>query len=334
MTLDELLSEISYQLPKGYPTIVDGKFVDRDEVLLINKFLLKEGIGQLPLPEAKPVFEASKTVDAAVVDSTHNKIMSLPIVKQQIGATASSITKVKSTPKFTEWRVDMPGKDERVLQTTTIAKDLKQQKLTSALNKQSQLIVRNGKALVFVVDGYEYRYLLKPVKKESSTSTNVKEGMSVILSQYNEQSVDPTKVISFVTTETIKQSASELLNYTKKKKVTGLSDKTIEECNAFLQLVIDAKNPSTVKDAAQIINQNISHSSTFNDFLINNKDYTIERDELFNKIRSIGSAITGYPADKWCPGDIYFVKKDAISTINKTISQANAMFAPAPAATP
>lgn len=51
MTLDDLLLEISYQLPKGYPTIVNGKFVDREEVLLINKFLLEHGIGQLPLPE-------------------------------------------------------------------------------------------------------------------------------------------------------------------------------------------------------------------------------------------------------------------------------------------
>jgi len=52
MTLDELLSEVSYKLPKGYPTIVDGKFVDREEVLLINKFLVENGFGQLPLPEA------------------------------------------------------------------------------------------------------------------------------------------------------------------------------------------------------------------------------------------------------------------------------------------
>lgn len=55
MTLDDLLLEISYQLPKGYPTIVDGKFVDREEVLLINKFLLERGIGKLPVPEATKV---------------------------------------------------------------------------------------------------------------------------------------------------------------------------------------------------------------------------------------------------------------------------------------
>ncbi len=53
MTLDDLLLEISYKLPKGYPTLVDGKFVDREEVLLINKFLLKEGLGELPLPPEK-----------------------------------------------------------------------------------------------------------------------------------------------------------------------------------------------------------------------------------------------------------------------------------------
>jgi len=48
-----ILEEVSYKLPKGYPTIVDGKFVDREEVLIINEFLLEQGIGQLPLPKAK-----------------------------------------------------------------------------------------------------------------------------------------------------------------------------------------------------------------------------------------------------------------------------------------
>ncbi len=55
MTLDDLLSEVSYRLPKGYPTIVNGKFVDREEVLLINKFLLEYGFSELPVPEAAKV---------------------------------------------------------------------------------------------------------------------------------------------------------------------------------------------------------------------------------------------------------------------------------------
>ncbi len=64
MNLDDILFEWSYRCPKGYPTIVDGKFVDREEVLLINKLLMENGFGQLPLPKteiAQSAISSNKT---------------------------------------------------------------------------------------------------------------------------------------------------------------------------------------------------------------------------------------------------------------------------------
>lgn len=51
MNIDEILQEWSYRCPKGYPTIVDGKFVSRDEVLILNGLLKENGMKQLPLPK-------------------------------------------------------------------------------------------------------------------------------------------------------------------------------------------------------------------------------------------------------------------------------------------
>lgn len=49
---DNVLTEWSYRLPKGFPTVVDGKFTDRTEVLILNEILREMGQNELPLPES------------------------------------------------------------------------------------------------------------------------------------------------------------------------------------------------------------------------------------------------------------------------------------------
>lgn len=321
MTLDDLLLEISYKLPKGYPTIVNGKFVDREEVLLINEFLIEHGIGELPLPEAKPVRqEAAQTGDD--IDKVHNAILALPAMKQHVSATATAITKTKTTPKYTEWRVELPGKDERVQKAAAVQKGLSSKTLTDRFKKPSKVYIKKDKYIFFNIDGYEYRYYLKKVESESKTSTDVKEGMSVILSQYNESVEDLTKVISFVTATNLTDAITYLLSFVDKGKVVGLSKDTVDDCVAFLNLAAKSKNPKTIKEVIEFINQNISHSSTFNDFFNQNQDYVIDRDVLFNSIRDAGSKIANMKPDKWCPGDVYFVNKKSIGDINKTLLDA------------
>ena len=60
---DSILNEVSYKLPKGYPTVVDGVFTEREEIIIINEALEAEGLSTLPLPEvdkAKPVKKYQK----------------------------------------------------------------------------------------------------------------------------------------------------------------------------------------------------------------------------------------------------------------------------------
>ena len=51
---DSILAEWSYRCPKGYPTVVDGEFTEREEVEILNEILEGEGLSTLPLPEATP----------------------------------------------------------------------------------------------------------------------------------------------------------------------------------------------------------------------------------------------------------------------------------------
>lgn len=60
MNLDEILFEWSYRCPKGYPTIKDGKFVDRDEVAILNELLSQNEYSTIPLPEKKVTKEVFK----------------------------------------------------------------------------------------------------------------------------------------------------------------------------------------------------------------------------------------------------------------------------------
>lgn len=59
---DEILTEWSYRCPKGYPTVIDGKFTERDEVVILNEILEDRGFGSISLPEAKPAVKKSKAV--------------------------------------------------------------------------------------------------------------------------------------------------------------------------------------------------------------------------------------------------------------------------------
>ena len=69
--IDKILEDTCYKLPKGYPTVVNGVFTERDEVLIINEVLEAKGLPTLPLPEAgkvKPEIYAT-----GFKDSTNSK---------------------------------------------------------------------------------------------------------------------------------------------------------------------------------------------------------------------------------------------------------------------
>ena len=48
---DSILAEWSYRCPKGYPTVVDGVFTEREEVIILNEILQEKKVQPLLLPE-------------------------------------------------------------------------------------------------------------------------------------------------------------------------------------------------------------------------------------------------------------------------------------------
>ena len=67
MDWDSILSEVSYKLPKGYPTVDRGVFTEINEVLIINEALQAEGLPTLPLPETILLRESDTDIKEVTV---------------------------------------------------------------------------------------------------------------------------------------------------------------------------------------------------------------------------------------------------------------------------
>lgn len=170
-----------------------------------------------------------------------------------------------------------------------------------------------------IVNGYTYSIKFAKPMDETFADTDVKEGLSVFYAYYDKQSEK-------ITINNYKEEIGSLLKFVKvKSNIFGLSKSVYEKCLNYIKRMIEAGNKRDMKiftAYATTINQNMSHGNTFAAFFENNTDFYVERDQLFEKIRKVGSDISGYPKDKWCPGDVYFIKNGGESEIEKRLTLA------------
>ena len=274
-----ILNEVSYKLPKGYPTIVDGVLTEREEVIIINEALEAEGLSTLPLP-IQEVVNQEEVIHNAILKSDTFKTMLLPSLGVQ------PFKEPTAKGKNSVWRIELAGpagRDaSRVEAVTRLAKEL-----STKFGAATIKVATSKKAFSVTVQGHKSIYALKPSKKESSTDTNVKEGLSVIISYYPE-------FLPNIVKENVQQVCKSLLKFIRSKdsSVAGLSDNTIKSCVDYLNKVLQTKDIKVLKEMAVTMNQNSSHSKTFDQFFQNNKDFYIDRDQLFDQIRKAGSKVT------------------------------------------
>jgi hypothetical protein len=316
INFDDILAEWSYRLPKGFPTVVDGKFVDRAEVEILNEILHETGQDQLPLPEALPV--KTNMPSATEIQKVHNVISNSAAYKSIILPTQATQPGVEQQSRNgITFRVELAGKDERVLKAAQAAKALSQT-IQKILGKGA-IITPGKKSFTILFNGYKYTYLLKQTTKESKTDTDVKEGLSMVMSYYPEY-------IPVLDLTNIKQVAKDVASFMREDdSIAGLSASVEQKCLDYLEKVGKTDDVKVLREMVSNLNQNNSHANTFDMFFQKNKNYYIDRDKLFNQIRSVGHKITGYTADKWCPGDVYFIKNGSENKILSTLSQVSQM---------
>jgi hypothetical protein len=292
---DELLEDVCYKLPNGYPTIVDGKFTEADEITIINEALEERGLQSLPLPEAKPAKFTEADVDKLLSTSVIKK---LSIAKRLLKANNTIILYVTGIKKAD--RSDI---------LKTIATSLKQAKYVNKISTAG--------AVQGAYNGIPYYIVIKE-HVEEKTDTDLKEGLSVVAAGVPNLEVATAENVKVVIDSLIKAST----------EVVGLSGSTKEKITNYLKLLKKkaVSDQKIAKLAASILNENISQGASFQVFLKANPTFRIERgqnkDELFTQVRNAAANITNLPADKWCPGDIYFIRKGSEGVIQKTINEA------------
>lgn len=293
--IDKILEDTCYKLPKGYPTIVNGVFTEREEIIIINEVLEAKGLPTLPLPEAK----VAKITEPDVVSILNNPaIKKLNIVKRALTSNNTIVIYVAGIKS-----------SERSNLLKSIAASLDSAKYVMAKSTAG--------AVQGVYNGVPYFIIIKEYD-EKKTDTDIKEGLSVVLANIN----DPGEL----TKDNVKQFAKIVLQQPLSKPIEGLDHTVTEKIRNYLSGVINATDNKVLVKAAENINQNISHGNSFQTFLNKNSDFQIERATLFESIRKLGSDIAEVEKDKWCPGDIYFIRRGSEGLIEEKMTKAEKAF--------
>jgi len=254
-----------------------------------------EGLPTLPLLEARPT---------KITDEDITKLLNTPVLKKQ------SIAKyaLKSNNTIVLYITGIK-KSERPSILKAITASLKSAKYVNKISTAG--------AVQGTYNGVPY-YIVVKEHAEEKTDTDLKEGLSVVAAGVSD--------LQSATPQNVKNIINSLL--VASKTVVGLTKSTQLNIIDYLKKLKAkvASDPKLAKVAANILNENISQGASFQVFLESNPSFRIERGqsktELFTQIRSIAAAVTNLPADKWCPGDIYFIRKGSEDKIKKVLADA------------
>lgn len=302
--LEDILLEWSYRLPKGYPTIVGGNFVEPKEVFILNEILKERGLSELELPEAR-VFHHP---DWSYIPNDRNV--------SEFEAFGFGEEALKAQPfvhisqESSDWPEGATNAEFYLVKGSSKIRSVSYNDFESLVNEKNTVILRS--------DAYTDKYLivqgdvnaLTAAKGELSTDTEVKEGM-VVLFYYAHPTIQTAPLQENVRTQiqTLKKVLDKVPSY-------SITDLTKRKLAKYLESVEKAKE----SQAAKALRDPYSSASlvlrTYN-----KSGWDMIRTGLFDRIRTLGSKLTGLVPDKWCPGDVYLLERSKISIIEKRLTQ-------------
>lgn len=281
--------------------------------------ILKESV--LKINEAPKRAMADSDVETFLEKITSSKIYTSAIVPHaQVGAEENEEAR-KSSSTLIVIRMNTANQPERKRKAVEFYNGINSEfkKLFPKSEGYTVTSSITDTIVKIIVNGYTYSIKFAKPMDETFADTDVKEGLSVFYAYYDKQS-------ERITIDNYKEEIGSLLDFVKvKSNVFGLSKTVYNKCLSYIKRMIEAgkqKDMKTFSAYATTINQNMSHGNTFAAFFENNTDFYVERDQLFENIRKIGSEISGYPKDKWCPGDVYFIKNGGETEIEKRLTLA------------
>ena len=138
-------------------------------------------------------------------------------------------------------------------------------------------------------NGKKYKLVVKGASSDTSSDTDVKEALVSLFYI--------TDVDSPFNKENYESRVNSLIEIAE-KGIPGETSDASQKVVAYLSATADDNKASNVT----FINQPLSSALTIKDKYPGQK---LIRTGLFDEIRSMAQSLTGFPADKWCPGDLY-----------------------------
>lgn len=135
----------------------------------------------------------------------------------------------------------------------------------------------------------KYRLIVKGASNDTSSDTDVKEALVSLFYI--------TNIDSPFNKENYKSRIKDLIEIAS-KDIPGETNKTSQKVVSYLEATADDDKKSNIN----FINQPLSSALTIKDRYPGQK---LIRTGLFDSIRNKAQSLTGLPADKWCPGDLY-----------------------------
>jgi len=166
-----------------------------------------------------------------------------------------------------------------------------------------------GRAIV-KFNGKDYRLVVKGASNDSTSDTDVKEAL---VSLFYVVSID-----SPFNKENYESRVNQLIEISE-KGIPGESSTSSNKVVTYLSSTVDDNKAGNIA----FINQPLSSALAIKDVYPGQK---LIRTGLFDSIRSKAQSLTGLPADKWCPGDLYVQLGDVSLTGDDNIELINDLF--------
>ncbi len=189
--------------------------------------------------------------------------------------------------------------------------------LKSLVDKEESLSnyrkVATGSSLgsaIINIDGKDYKLIVKGASNEAASDTDVKEALVSLFYI--------TDIDSPFNKENYEERVNQLIEIAE-GGIPGESNSASNKVVVYLSATSDDNKASNVA----FINQPLSSALAIKEVYPGQK---LIRTGLFDSIRSKAQSLTGLPADKWCPGDLYVQLGDVNLTEDDNIELINDLF--------
>ena len=165
--------------------------------------------------------------------------------------------------------------------------------------------VSDGTGLMKVKIGHLQKTGQFREEKEGQSSTEVKEALVTLFFLLKQ-----TQTITPENYEQVRYRLREAAE----EQPEGETPKALDEVMRFLAGMEGKGNTAAFRHE---FNQPLSQALTV--LSSPYKNWIPDRGKIFHDIREAGRTITKFPADKWCPGDVYFINPDLEDRITETL---------------